>query len=342
METKASYLTVGLFALILVLGSMGFVIWLAGRDSDAPRLRYDMIYDGSVTGLQQGSPVRLNGVRVGDVVLIQLDQKDPSKVRIGLEIFEGTPVKDDTVASLEMEGLTGGRYVLLSGGALTAGPLAMTEGEEYPIIPAEASSFEKVLAGAPDVIANINLLLERGQALLSDENIKALSEVIANTRDFTQLLADSREEIDQIIGDVSAMTGSIRETAASVENVAKLLEEKGASLIERASATLEQVGTAADSVTAVLEHTSEGVDDLLAAAAKGAKSFSSMTGEIKEMVAENREAIRDFANTGLLELAAFLSEARELVVALKNISTDVERDPARFFFGDQSEGYEAK
>ena len=115
METRASYLLVGGFVLALLGGTLGFLIWLINAGDSTPRLRYDIVYEGSVTGLREGSSVRLNGVGVGSVVMVALDRADPSKVRIGVEIAEDVPIKEDTRASLEMEGLTGGRYLLLTG-----------------------------------------------------------------------------------------------------------------------------------------------------------------------------------------------------------------------------------
>jgi phospholipid/cholesterol/gamma-HCH transport system substrate-binding protein len=73
-----------------------------------------------------------------------------------------------------------------------------------------------------------------------------------------------------------------------------------------------------------------------------AKSFTSLSGELKELVAENREGIRDFTSTGLSELSVLLIEMRDLVVALNRVTTDIERDPARFFFGNRQQGYEAR
>jgi phospholipid/cholesterol/gamma-HCH transport system substrate-binding protein len=70
METRASYLLVGTFVLLLIGGTLGFFIWLLGEDSGGGRVRYDVIYEGSVTGLREGSAVRMNGVKVGEIVSV--------------------------------------------------------------------------------------------------------------------------------------------------------------------------------------------------------------------------------------------------------------------------------
>ena len=72
-----------------------------------------------------------------------------------------------------------------------------------------------------------------------------------------------------------------------------------------------------------------------------AQAFTEMANEIQDMVAENREPFRDFTAGGLYELNTLLIEARALLTGLNRVTTEVERDPARFLFGDQQSGYEA-
>jgi phospholipid/cholesterol/gamma-HCH transport system substrate-binding protein len=66
-----------------------------------------------------------------------------------------------------------------------------------------------------------------------------------------------------------------------------------------------------------------------------------MANEIRDMVAETRLPLRDFASGGLYELNTLLIEARALLAGLNRVTSEVERDPARFLFGDQQSGYEA-
>ena len=58
METKASYILVGSFVLALCLAAAGFILWIAKFQFDQEFARYDIFYEGSVTGLTEGSSVR--------------------------------------------------------------------------------------------------------------------------------------------------------------------------------------------------------------------------------------------------------------------------------------------
>src|SRR5262249_39650655 len=107
METRASYIAVGAFVLLLILGAVGFVVWVGKFRAQEQFARYDSLFSGSVTGLQVDGTVRYRGVPVGRIIDIAIDQKNIEKVRVTIEIDADTPVRTDTVASIELQGITG-------------------------------------------------------------------------------------------------------------------------------------------------------------------------------------------------------------------------------------------
>ena len=155
METKANHLIVGSFVLILAAGLLFFIVWIAKFQVAATFTRYDIFFDGSVTGLVEGSAVRYSGVKVGEVVFIGLDRQNPNQVRAMIEVEAETPIRTDTVASLELEGLAGGRYILLRGGSPEAPPLI-----SLPISVSRA-------AIASETLRRFSKVLERFSRLLS-------------------------------------------------------------------------------------------------------------------------------------------------------------------------------
>ena len=84
---------------------------------------YQIAFAGSVTGLQQGSQVRYRGVPVGRVADIRIDPQRVEWVLVTIEVERGTPIRQDTVASLEMQGVTGIAFVQLQGGTQASPPL---------------------------------------------------------------------------------------------------------------------------------------------------------------------------------------------------------------------------
>jgi phospholipid/cholesterol/gamma-HCH transport system substrate-binding protein len=340
METRGSFLLVGAFVLLLVGGTLGFLIWLLGADARGGKVRYDVIYEGSVTGLREGSAVRMNGVRVGDVVDVGLEPSDTRKVRIGIELSESAPVNSSTRANLELEGLTGGRYLQLSGAKPGAPPLQPTPGEPHLLIPADPSAIDQLLEGAPDLLANVNDLLMRGNRLLSDRNLESISKVFEDLSQLTDALARNSGRLDSIISSTDEMLLSLKNAGKSIETFMVTVEEDAINLISSADRALADIAELAAELKTEVESASSDVSALVGEVREGARNFSDMTGQISALVAENREPLRDFTAQGLFELINFLTEAREVVSSLRKITTEVERDPARFLFGDQQEGYE--
>lgn len=341
METRANYLMVGGFVLLLAVGLVVFVIWLAKYQFDTNFARYDIFFTGSVTGLGEGSAVRYNGVKVGEVVFIGLDRDNPSQVRVLIEVTEDTPVKADTVASLALEGLTGGRYILLSSGALDAAPLTTPEGAKRPIIPSKRSAFDEVIEGAPEVMASANALLLQANELLGPENRNRIVFILDNVAQASQVLAERSGDLDRTIRDTATTMANLRGATTALEEMAEGLRSDSARLAERADAALSSIETMAGSIDSSVSEVEADTKQLVADLSGTAAAFTAMANEFQALAKENREPLRDFTQSGLYELNNLLIEARELLIGLNRVTTEVQRDPARFLFGNQQQGYEA-
>jgi len=341
METRANYFLVGLFVVVLTVGLIGFVIWLAKFQLDATYADYNVLYRGSVTGLKQGSSVRLSGVDVGEVTGIRLDPDDPGNVLIGIEVAKSTPVAADTTASLEFQGLTGGRYVLLHAGSPGAPSLTAGKDGKPPVIQSSASSFDQVLEGAPEVLAGINRLLARAENLLSDDNAKNINAILANTATLTKALADKGDSIEMLLDDAATTMENLRETSAAVKEMATELQTQSGRLAAQLENTLLSIESLAQATDTSVDNVSKDFKRLTDTLNGASASLGGTLSEIRAMVAENREPIRDFTGTGLYDLSNLLIEARELIRELSRATSDVQRNPARFFFGNREEGYEA-
>ncbi len=342
METRANYLMVGGFVLTLAVGLLVFVMWLAKFQFDTQFSRYDIHYEGSVTGLKIGSPVRYRGVRVGEVIDIGLDPARPERITITVEVEAQTPVRGDTVATLEIEGLTGGLYVLLGATTLESPPLTKAPGQRRPVIAARRSTLQQVLEGAPEMIQKVNLLLARATDLLSDENRNDFSVILTNIRDVSDTLVGRKDDIGTLIADAGATMTHLRGAAGAVEDLAESLKSDGTKLVQRLDGTLVALDLMASGIDTSVTTTAVEARALIADLRTTAANFTAMSGALKELVAENREGISDFTSTGLSELTVLLINMRDLVVALNRVTTDIERDPARFFFGNRQEGYEGQ
>jgi phospholipid/cholesterol/gamma-HCH transport system substrate-binding protein len=341
METRANYLMVGVFVLALAIGLVGFVVWFGKFQFDRQFTRYDILVEGSVTGLNLGGPVRYSGVRVGEVIDIRLEPERPHIVRVTVEVNADTPVREDTVASLELEGLTGGLYVLLSSGSDEAARLLPKEGEKLAVIASRASSLEQILQGAPELLKGATQLIANGNQLLNPDNQARFAEILDNSSRFTGKLADQGEAIDRLFADAAATMENLRQASVSVQQLAETVEQDSAELFGQANDTLVAAEELARSLESTAGAAQVDINRLANDLGGTAKSITGVADEVRFMVAENREQIRDFTSIGLYELSTLISEARGFLVGLNRVTTEVQRDPARFLFGNQQQGYEA-
>src|SRR5260221_7555557 len=168
METRANYVAVGAFVLLVFAGAVVTLLWLARGECNRESTFYDIYFAGSVTGLAQGSVVRYNGIQVGRVVEIRIDPQNLSQVRATIEVDPTTTViKSDAVASLEIQGLTGTAFVEITGGSQNAPPMQRREGERYPVIASRPSGLQQVVMGAPEALSRLIEVADR-LPLLSD------------------------------------------------------------------------------------------------------------------------------------------------------------------------------
>jgi phospholipid/cholesterol/gamma-HCH transport system substrate-binding protein len=320
METRASYLLVGTFVLGLAAASFGFVIWLAKVELEEPT-RYVIQFTGSVTGLAIGSPVRMRGVPVGSVADIRIDPDDIERIRVTVEVTPATPIKVDTVAMLGLQGITGIAFIQLSGGTQQSAALEPAPGQRLPVIPSRTSGLEQVLDKAPEIFEKAVILADRLTRLVDDRNIETVTKALDNVRILTGMLAERRGDLDRLIGDAATTIEALRRASVSVDVLATDLRAKTIPLVDQTAIVMTDAHKTMAEIRAATRSLVE-VADLM-----------------ETVVAENRGPLRDFSTGGLYEITQFVSEARTLVNGLTRLSAQIERSPARFFFGDTQKGF---
>lgn len=331
METRANHLLVGSFVLLIVAGTVVFILWLAKFQFDQQFTRYDIDFPGSVSGLKTGATVELNGIPVGEVIGVRIDPGNVEQVKVTIEVPSQTPIREDTVANMQLQGITGGVSIQLSGGTQNAPPLRPKPGEKVAVIASQASALEQFLEGAPELLTGLQTLVARAATLLNTENQNAFAQTLANAAAVTGALAERTDDIELLLSETSATMTNLRQASQTM-----------VALSDRADATLASVGGAADSVTKTIDTSQPDVAALIVELRRTSSSITTMTDEMNALIAENRPSLRDFTGDGLYELTSFLTEARALIDGLDRVTTQVERDPARFLFGNQQQGYETQ
>jgi phospholipid/cholesterol/gamma-HCH transport system substrate-binding protein len=488
METRASFVIVGAFVLSFFVAIVAAVVWLADLEIDADTVQYDVFFEGSVSGLSVGNAVRYNGIPIGIVTDMRISAERFGEVRVVIEVPRDTPIREDAVARLEYQGITGVAFIQIDGGTEAAAPLRARAGEQRAEIASERSALQQVFETAPEIMENLETLVGQATKMLSDENIAQVGGTLENINNFSGALAESSEDVAFLLQEGAATMEQFRQTAEDAERLvsafadraetlavstegtieeARLLvtdvrvfterldglaqealpligtahtaiasygalgqdlRREAANLSARMSRTLENLDTAVagtdekmDALLAEATTTLDSIEALTSAAAarvdtvadaaevtlgtysdaainvrdnannriasvadtaeatigayagladdispkvnavaedaqaamadfrgissdmrKAADSIAGAADEARLLIAENREPVTAFSSTGLYEFTQLLAEMRVLVSSLTRITTQIERDPAQFFFGDSQQGFEVQ
>lgn len=198
METTANYRLIGLFTLVAVAAVFGFVYWLNNAAGLSERAAYRIQFEGAVPGLRTGAAVLFNGIRVGEVTALRLDSAKPNSVTVTVAVEKGTPIRVDTRASLDFQGLTGVTSVSLKGGVANAAALTAVGGES-PLLTADAGAGADMTTAARDALRRVDTVL--------GENSDALRSTISNLKTFSDALARNSDRVDNIVAGLERMTG---------------------------------------------------------------------------------------------------------------------------------------
>jgi phospholipid/cholesterol/gamma-HCH transport system substrate-binding protein len=296
MERNANYALVGAATMVLFVALAVFAVWLARLSFSREYDLYDILFVGPVRGLSEGGEVHFNGIKVGEVTDIALDRRDPNRVIARTRLSADVPIKTDSFATLEPQGITGVNYVQITAGA-AGSPLLkdVTPRNEIPVIRSQRSAISDLLQGGGTVLTRTIEALDRVNRVLSDENVKVFS---ATLSDVQALTAEARER-RAIIADAQKALQSIDQTAQDISALAKSSQ----SLVDGdAKKTLANLDGAATEIKAA------------ASDARG-------------MIGALQGPTRDFATTGLPQLSQAIVTLQSAAESLDRLTNQVEQNP---------------
>lgn len=260
MNSKATYTLVGIFVLVLGAALIGGILWLgsgqAGKDYDS----YVVYMSESVSGLSKDAAVKYRGVNVGHVRSITLDPDNPQRVRLLLGIREGTPIKTDTVATLETQGLTGLANINLTGGSRDAPPLKAAPGQRYPVIKSRPSLLGRLDRTLSKLLENLTETSNRMNDLLGSDNRKLVATSLKNLNVITTTLAAQSKTLTRSLADFAGTMRNARTASRQLPDLLSDISNAANSLQTMASS----VATASTSVRKAVDATSNNVGQIAA------------------------------------------------------------------------------
>jgi phospholipid/cholesterol/gamma-HCH transport system substrate-binding protein len=208
METRANFVLIGTFTLAVIAAAFGFVLWFQNLHTTKARSPLRVVFEGPAAGLRNGGSVNFNGIRVGEVMSVKLD--NPRRVVALAMVENNAPIRKDTLVGLEFQGLTGVAAISLKGGEVAAPPVPLDE-DGVPILTADPDALQDVTEAIRATLRNINRVVA--------ENQQTVTNSLHNVETFTATLARNSERIDDIMGKIDAVMGRADGVVAKTDNI---------------------------------------------------------------------------------------------------------------------------
>jgi phospholipid/cholesterol/gamma-HCH transport system substrate-binding protein len=301
MEREANYTAVGAFVLLIATMAGLFVYWYAGSSDARDYRRYEIYFEGSVSGLNRGSTVRYLGVEVGRVVSIRIDQRANDRVQVIADIDSHTPISEKTLASLSLQGVTGLLYIDLLANTELKRRMDSVPSEQYPVIDSVRSSFDQFLASLPDLVG-------RASAVLSDENIKSITGTLASIEKSAATLPATMQSASELVKELQATVVDVRAAAVSAR---ELIDSSG-----------PQLSAASERVREISEN------------------LAKTTASLDRLMAEHRDDLGFFLRDSLPEMERLLRDSRVAAQEFRELSRSLKADPSQLLYEPSYKGVE--
>jgi len=201
MEKNEHYIIVGSFVLIAILGLIAFALWLNGTRGIHDYLYYQIHFHESVNGLSNGSPVTYRGVDIGNVVSIKIDPAEANTIVTRVRVLADTPIRQDTSAMLKIQGITGTRYIDLSGGEVIQPAIkgGSADKGDLPEITSKYSDIATLENEVPKLVDKASAIATQADHLLDDESLAHTHAILQRWDDISKNLEQQTIQLDAII-----------------------------------------------------------------------------------------------------------------------------------------------
>lgn len=301
MEPKVNYALVGAFVMTLLGALVAVLIWLGQAEYGKTYEYYYVLTSESVKGLSIDSTVTYNGVNIGHVKDIMLNPDNPQEVRITVALEQGSPIKEDTVATLALRGMTGLATIDLHGGSPDSPKLTAKPGQQYPVIESTPSFLSRLDNQGKQLMDELTQVLQGIDRVMNEDNRRSVQRILQNLAAVTDSVARHSRQLEH---------GIVRATA-TLDNLAVITETMGKKLpplMDR----FDQVAGHLEEVTRTVDRTSHSIEDA---------------------VEESRPGVERFSRKTLGDVDLLVADLRELTHTLQQLAQRLERDPNALIFG---------
>ena len=322
MERKAHYALIGTFVLVSLAALIAFTAWLSNAQFDKKFDNYEISFRGGVQGLSEGTEVRFNGLKVGDITELRIDPNDNNSVIVDIQVEANTPVDFESIGRMEPLGLTGLNYIQIIPGGPNSRLIKNSTDKDPFRLKGEASRIDLLLGSGGTVMESSQAALARINAVMTPEAIMDFHEILNNlkviTSNFVDLKVDpeifnrTMQSIEQASSDVSLAADAV-DVAAKDFDV--LIETDVKTVLDRSKISMEKL----DKTLSAIEVLSK---------------------DSNQLITDGRDAINRLSNSGLTDIEETIDSIRRVVLGLESILINFEQNPTAFIVGSSEEKVE--
>jgi phospholipid/cholesterol/gamma-HCH transport system substrate-binding protein len=335
MATASQKYKLGVFLTVAAVLFVGTIVVFAGLTITEDLDTYYIYFEESVAGLELGAPVKLAGVNVGTVQSVRVNPENVEQVEVEIALEPNTPVKQDTHAYLNLQGITGLQYVELRDSTKDSPRL-----EVGGTIPAGESILAKFSGKADEMLAKVDKVLDNVLVLTGEDNQKKIASALTHVESMVRSIDKMSVELAEVVVEINRLLkenrGPIRRTINSVDDVAAKVEE----MVGSANVLLVELRRAVDGVR--LAETVNGINDTnmmiqgVFADVELGRTIENVTvtlgamqlllEQLTQMMGQNQEQLR-----------AAMYNMRLATESIKEFSRSVERRPSLLIFDEDPE-----
>lgn len=308
MDRDANYVAVGAFVVLILFMAASFVYWYTDQRDKRSYQRYEIFFQGSVSGLSAGSPVRYLGVDVGKVVYIRLDPQQSKRVQVIADVDSTAPIDGRTLASLSLQGITGLLYIDLQQDKAATAAGTLSQGHDYPLIRSVPSDFDVLLSSLPALATHAIELVDHFNDVFSDENVRNIHVTLENARLASEHLPATLHDVRDLVVDLRHATQEVQAAATQLNGIAGSVGPG----IETAVTNVRRITDSLAATSANLDH----------------------------FLADNEPGLSHFTQQGLPELEQLLRESRDAARDFRDLSRSLKRDPSQLLYESNYRGVE--
>jgi len=291
MNNKVNYTLIGILVLFGLSMMFGFAYWMLKPSTDADTQKYLIYFNESVFGLNLDAPVKYRGITVGKVTRLRINPKNTEQVEVTVDILKSTPIKENTVAKLTAQGITGLTYINLTQGKNDAPPLRAKSGQKYPVIKTVPSFFEHFERSLGNVSSELSSTLAKTQQLLNQKNQEEISRLLQHSANIMNKIDKLLDE--KTVAHFQQSMNNLDKITYKVDHLIPTIDR----FILKSIAWEKDITKSFDSIKDTYVNMDKTMDNMAVSFSDSALTFEKMSHTINNTMLESQNMMIDLEST---------------------------------------------